>query len=71
MEKQPVTIQVFECKQESGYIVRLTVLEGDQERIARYPCPTYEEAEAMAVSMKNYVEMGCDLSALLPEADES
>ena len=68
MEKQ-VTIQVFECKNQPGFIVRLTALEEDQERIARYPCPTFEEAEALAVSIKNYVELGCDVSALLPEED--
>lgn len=71
MSDQKITIQVFECKDGPGYIVKLTSMEGDQERIARYPCPTFEEAEALAVSIKNYVELGCDVSALIPEDDES
>ena len=69
MNNHQITIQVFECKDDPGYIVKLTVLEGDREQISRFPCPDLEEAEALAASIKTYAELGCDLSALLPDGD--
>jgi len=71
MDKPKVSVQVFKCKQGTGYLVRLTVMEGDQERISRYPCPTFEEAEALSASIKNYMELGLPLEVLLPEDNES
>jgi len=53
-----------------GYVVRLVVKDGEEEQVVKYPTSTQEEAEALAGSIKGYVEAGCDLSPLLADAGD-
>jgi len=70
MSTRNVQISVHERTDADGFIVRLVVGQGDQEHVARYPCNTKEEAEDLSLSIKGYIEVGCDLNALLPDAEK-
>ena len=72
MTTQTTTVSVHQRLDAEGFVVKLVVHEGeDQEQVSKFACPTFEEAEALATSIKNYAELGLPLDVLLPEDVES
>ncbi len=61
-----VTISVHQRLDEAGFVVRVTERAGHGREI-KCPTPTLAEAEALALSIKNYVDGGCDLAPLFGE----
>ena len=62
-----VTISVHRRLDEPGYIVRIT----DGDSITKLPTATYEEAEALATSIKEYVEVGLPISVFLGDRHDN
>ena len=60
-----VTISVHEPPAEPGYVVKLEATTPDWHRSAKLPTETFEEAEALARSIKGYVDAGCPVEAIL------
>ena len=72
--KDLVTVQVLR-RTDGGYLVRLTRVQDDGEAArSDFPVEEHEgglaEAEALAVSIKNFVELGLDPSVFLPGSVE-
>jgi hypothetical protein len=58
---EKVTVSVHERLDRPGYVVQVSAL----RKVAKFPCPTFEEATALAKSVRGYVEAGCPVEALL------
>ena len=69
MSEQTTTVSVHQRLDGEGYIVKLVVEDGDQERIARFPTDTFEDAKALAESIHGLAQTG-DVDALLPDPVE-
>ena len=66
-----VTISVHERLDEPGFIVRVTVGEGpDWQRVAKFPVDDRAEADALAQSIRGYVEAGLPVDALIGDDSE-
>ena len=65
MSSQQVTVSVHQRTDIKGFVVRLVVEDVTGERIARFPTETFEDAEALAISIRSLAETG-DVDALLP-----
>jgi len=70
MSSRTVTVSVLRRIDDEGYVVRLVAEDGEGEKIAKYPTSTMEEAKALAESIQEYVEAGCDLSPILGDEPE-
>jgi len=73
MPSQKISVSIHECLNASGYVVKLTIEEGNQKRIARFPCDgdgdtarAYTEAVLLMESIRGLAETG-DVDALLPD----
>ena len=66
-------ISVHERLDQPGFVVKIGFVEnGELVDPVKYPTQTFEEAEALARSMKEYADARCDVYALLGrEADNS
>lgn len=59
-------ISVHERLDAPGYVVRIGFVEnGEVVNPIKYPVDSFEEAEALAKSMKRYADTGCDVYALM------
>ena len=56
-----VVITVAENPDAEGYVVQVEAL----GRVAHWPQPTFEDAEALARSFLKYVEVGCPVGPLV------
>jgi len=77
MSHEEFTVSVHERLDAPGYVVKLTVVEGDQKRVARFPCDgdgdtarAYNDAVLLRESIQGLAATG-DVDALLPEQDEA
>ena len=70
MSEQKVIVSVHERLDEPGYVVRLVAHQDGQERVAKFPCSTFEEAEGLAISIKGMAETEGGVDALLPDPSD-
>ena len=70
MSSRRVTVSVHQRTDTEGFVARLVVEDGEVRQVAKYPTSTQEEAEALAESIKGYIEAGCDPSPLLAETGD-
>ena len=68
MEK--VTIGVHQRLDQAGFIVKVTVGEGDWQRVAKLPVEDRTEADALARSIKSYLDLGLPIEVFLPAEDD-
>ena len=69
MEK--VTIGVHECLNQPGFTVRITVEGPDWQRVAKLDAGNDRaEADALALSIKNYLDLGLPVGVFLPDEDD-
>jgi len=61
-----VTLSIHERLDGPGYAVRLVAHQDDQERVGKYMCDTFVEAEELATSIWGLLAATGDVSALLP-----
>ena len=61
-----VTISVHERLDADGYIVRIT----SGKDVTKLPTDTFEEAEALARSVKNYADLGLPLDVFFSDESE-
>lgn len=59
-----VKISVHAVIGETGFLVKVVAA----GRCQKFPAETYDEAEALAISIKEYVEMGLPIDGLVGDA---
>jgi hypothetical protein len=57
---EKVVISVHERVDAPGFVVQVAAL----GKVAKFPCPTLDEGEALARSVNSYVETGCPVEPL-------
>lgn len=70
MSNRRVIVSVHQRTDTEGFVVRLVVEDVTGERIARFPTDTFEEARALAISIRGLAETG-DVDALLPDKEDA
>ena len=70
MSNRRVIVSVHQRTDTEGFVVRLVVEDVTGERIARFPTDTFEEAEALAISIRGLAETG-DVDVLLPDEEDT
>lgn len=53
-----------------GFVVRISASINGRTRTAKWPVDEFDEAEAVAVSVRDYVAGGGDVEILLPDVEE-
>lgn len=65
-----VEIGVHERIDSKGYVVKITASLDGRIRVARWPVDDRVEADAIAVSVRDYVEGGGDVAIFVPDDED-
>ena len=64
------TISIHERLDAPGYVVRLVAHQDGKERVGKYICDTFTEAEELATSFRGLLAATGDVDALLPDPED-
>ncbi len=65
--RTPFTVSIHERKDAPGFVVRLKVGAGDDQRVVRYPAATMPLAEELAASIRESIQAGLPIDIWMPE----